>query len=582
MKPCKAQGDYKNLFVNHVPSSSTSVSPRDIETINNHIVVTGLLSPKSGDIPGINNPSNISRIFLDDYMTGVMNFKKVYLIGSLDMPNISKDYSYIVNEVKYDGSGYVVCGNIRVKTVSTSFSDAFILRVDLAGNCLWFKRYPIQGSNTVCFNSIEPIISGSSLKGYVACGYRLDPIGGKRAIITRTDSLGNFPTSVLQVNEVPISGKYPTSEFKKVIRYDKDEYALVGTCGLLKDSCGRMVQSNILFSMYNVNTLLLRNKDIGTGVHTISDRQSDEGVSLVKCDSGLVILSKYHYSGSMPCAGLPDYFGNLIHINPVIPSNVLTWQIMRSVKYTIDPNTYREIPKDLLFDPSSGAAMHVWVYGDYSSNSGYLIKVNMSIPSSAILPMGINNNPGGTQMECKTIDFNSSGKVVGLSNLFQKKFSLIEITNSSSPACKSDSLHEQYFLDTLSWYNLHVDSLVMNVLLLPHKAFDVTVTDTFACDTVSSKSTGHLVEEQRHADISIYPNPVQSNAMLDIRVSEPHEMTAVMTDMTGHVILRVADSRKLLQGINRFTIDMNTFRTGVYLCIMYIDGKRSMLKVMKE
>lgn len=577
-----AQGDYKNLFIHHDLATNTVVTPTDFETIPGQIITTGLFSPRPFDISGIDNSNKANRIFLDNYITGTLNFKKAYLIDLFDNVNLDKEFKYIVNEVKYDGTGYVICGNINIKTPQISFNDAFILKVNLLGTYQWFNRYTIPSSGSACFNSIQPIMSGSSPSGYLACGYRIDGTSTKRAILVRVDTLGAVTVPVVEVNQPTIGGKYQASEYKKIILYANKDYALVGTCGLIKDTCDKNTQSNVLYSMYNTNLNSILGKEIGTMPFTNSDKRSDEGVSLVKCDSGVIVLSKYYNGDTLPCAQQPDYQGNLFNINPVNPTNPATWQLLKSVKFNMNPFNSTDLVRDLLFDASSGANMHTWVYGDYALNKGFLIKVNMNTATNVIVPKLMNNNPGGLQMECKTIDYNTSGNVVGLTALYQDKFSQFEIANSTNIICRSDSGHVSYVVDTLKWASISFDSIQAVKALLKHKDYNFTAADTFACDTVFARHQFIAQTDESGQGISIYPNPTNGILNVIILSNKTQILSASILDITGKKMTALCNNQIIKEGQNALTYSIHDFKAGIYFCQIVLDNKQYVFKVSKE
>ncbi len=565
----KSQGDYRNLNQVHQVCTGSTVQPTDLEPVLGDLIITGKYAPAPYDIPGIDNSNNAFRIFLTDYFTSGLNFKRAYLItGVDDISNIDDQFRYKVHEIKYDGTDYVICGNIS--NSPNSLNQAFVLKTDGGGNFIWFYSYDIPYSESLEFNSIEPITTGGVQHGYIACGYRVDTSKVKRAIVTRIDSMGIPNAQTLQLNETAIGTKHPQSEYKKVIQYDSKTFALVGYCGRLLDSCNRASQRQVLFSMYDLPTDVVYGAYISTTPVSINDYLNDSGVSLVKKDSNLILLSDYTNLKTIPCNATPDVIGNLIEINPAITTMVGSWQILKSVKFNTLANANTDLPKDLLYDVNSGS---VWVYGNHTLDKGYLIKVNMATASNASSPKTIPNNSGSSIIDGKTIIYNSNGNVVGLTDLNLDRYSIFEMIHSSDSVCHSDSFDVSYLVDTLSLKILYHDSLNAVETYMEHTGYDITVDLDFICDTVESK---HGMGESNSDFVTVTPNPSTFETTFSIWSTLDCNGRLVITDLTGRVVM--IKFIQLVKGRNYILTDVSGLGNGVYFFSMQTKEKTQSAK----
>lgn len=560
-----AQGDYRNNLYNYTMSSSSTIKPADFVTFNNNIVITGKFPPLSNSIPNITNQFNVDRIFLTDYITAGINFNKSYLIVGNDNINISSDFRYEVKEVKKDNTGFTVCGQIKCNSTSSGvYSEAFILKTDNNGDYQWFYRYKVTMANSTFFNSVEPIGNGGQTVGYVACGYILDSINIKRAIVFQVDTLGKVNGNVNILWEPQVSGLDQESEYKKVILYDNDTYSLVGYCGQVADGCGKHYQSNILYAMYNVSSSTIVGNAYRSYGMSALDNFVDEGVSLAKLDSGIVILSQYYDNNGLSCNDMPDYIGHVLWLNPVNPSNNLSWLQIKDIKYNSDPNFPSiDFPKDIIYDANSGTNRHIWLYNNHTLNTGSLMKINMNTNAHILPPKGMNNNSGLSQINGKTIAFNSFGNTVGLTELYTTRYSIFEIAPSTGNDCQSDSLQIGLYLDSLYQDVVIHDSVVGSEKIVPHKAYTVPLSIYYECDTVYARPSNDEGFEKT-PQMLIYPNPITDKAYVAINCLNDLEIVHInIVDVAGRII-RYHEFSNLSKGKNVLQLDMKNLQRGLY------------------
>lgn len=553
-----SQGNYRNTLPTY--ANTLKVAATDIETLPNRILITGLR------VPTTLNPSFNQRVFFTNYsFNGSFPFNITYLAAGQDIPTIDPTIKFDIKEVKSIATGYVLCGNI-ISTGPQNYNQGFIIRTGLAGNCIWAKRYSIPGSKSVFFNSLQPT-SNANGASFIVCGYRGIGNGVKKALLTKIDSLGNVITGAIQLNEPLVGGMEQQSEFKKVIMYNAKFFALTGYCSQLKDSCNDIVQSGMLFSMYELNTHVLRSKVIQSNPFALLDKKLDEGVSLVKTDSGVIILSRYSERDTVPCGFSVDMQSKLTLVNPVVQNNSATWLLVKTLRYNTSPYTLSyEDPRDLLYKPNSANVLHV--YGNYNQNNGYLLHLNFNAAQHVSSPLMLNNHTGLPSIDGKTIDFNTANHVVGITNLGTSKYSLFEVTASQSALCLADSIPVILYNDTMKWANLNHDSLVMLSNSVALISQNTIISNTVYCDTVWAKPA--MISESPNSSISVYPNPASEILTVSLTVLSEEPMRYVLYDITGKVIFQKSwKPHSLIENL-----DVSRIPEGLYFISIYQQEQR--------
>lgn len=557
-----AQGNYRNVLpLNSTPSSTV---PVDIETITNHILITGLTVTYNS------NPNQVPRIFLTKFKNNsVYPFNRLYLQGVQDVLEIDPSVRFDVKEVKECDHGYILCGNIKEADSANNYDEGFVLRTDLNGICQWAKRYTIDSSVSVYFNSISPCkTNGAYNNKYVVCGYRQIANDNRKAIVTYIDSLGSPIHGVWQLNESLINGHQQSSEYKKVI-YFKDNYcALTGYCGQLGDSCFDVAQSGILFSMYELGNDVILSKAIHTLPNNNYDYHIDEGVSLVKTDSCVMVLAKYDYRGNIHCGSDPDYQAKLVLINPVNPSNITTWTIVKTLRYNLSTAfSQEEMPRDLLY--VTGSPNHLWIYGNYQADLGYLLHMNFNTATNLTSPMIMNNNVGYPNINGTTIDYNTAGHVVGLTDLYAPEYSLFEVTPSQGWNCFADSMINKYYLDSLIWTQPHNDSLVLIDTEVPIITDSLHIHDSVYCDSVWAKPSRDV--ESSQLVLTVYPNPASEIIHIAANIEIPANSFISLVDLMGRRIIL----RKIEEPTDDYFMDVSSVKNGSYFIVVEHDGVKN-------
>ena len=107
-----------------------------------------------------------------------------------------------------------------------------------------------------------------------------------------------------------------------------------------------------------------------------------------------------------------------------------------------------------------------------------------------------------------------------------------------------------------------------------HKTISFKSTSTTSNETQSSES---LSEQIGSHDILIYPNPVQSNIIVEIQgMSESTLARISIVDQGGRLVL----VRENISGRN--TLDLSNLPTGTYFLIIYLDDGNTQWTIVKE
>ncbi|QLH45922.1 MAG: hypothetical protein HWD58_10025 [Bacteroidota bacterium] len=188
-----------------------------------------------------------------------------------------------------------------------TFNDAFLMKVDSQGDAMVYAL-PGTYATIVEFSSVEAVISNNVAMSYVAVGFRADPQGIRRAILVELDSIGNVKGIGKQLLEPLVAGFQPHSAYRRIIAYDNQHFAVLGSCGQIADNCGKFYQSDMVLSMYQAATQTLVHRRAGLNGFGLFNKLNDEGVSLVKVNSGLVLLANYNNANGLSCSTQPDHW----------------------------------------------------------------------------------------------------------------------------------------------------------------------------------------------------------------------------------------------------------------------------------
>jgi hypothetical protein len=389
----------------------------------------------------------------------------------------------------------------------------------------------------------------------------------KRAVMIRIDTIGNVTNTLYQLQEAPVLGYAMQSEYTKVIGYDQQHLTAIGYCGLIGDNCGKLLQQDILLTMYSLNHSVA-SKRLGTAGFGAFNRRVDEGVSLVKIPGGLVLLSRYYNGNGLPCATQPDHFGCLSRVLIGTPMNPASWFVTKSLKYNAYSGFgFRDYPKDLLYETSSGNSPNIWVYGQYFGNRSYLFRMNMTSGNFLQTPRLMNNNMGVANVDSRTIAWNSSNRVIGLTNLMTNKYSVFEIINNGNQGCKSDSTWFGFLGDSVYTDLRNHDSLTCLSYFVQHFSADVTVNRTNLCGTLVARPVQGEGEEEGGSDLKLFPNPADNQITLRFNLENKSDCTVRIYHLLGRGVFE----RRyvgLEAGVQDLTMDVSGLSAGVYMLML--------------
>lgn len=582
MTTINAQSDYRNDIVQPACAPGTAAIPADLVTHNAVITVAGVYSPMSNDIPAIQNPSNAQRIFLSGLITGGSLFHKAYLLNALDAYQIQAAYRYQVHEVKFLANYYLICGSVSCSNPGNTFNDAFLMKVDSQGDLQWFMRYRAPTQQLLSFQSVEAVISNNVAMSYVAVGFRADPQGIRRAILVELDSIGNVKGIGKQLLEPLVAGFQPHSAYRRIIAYDNQHFAVLGSCGQIADNCGKFYQSDMVLSMYQAATQTLVHRRAGLNGFGLFNKLNDEGVSLVKVNSGLVLLANYNNANGLSCSTQPDHWGSLARINITTPMNPATWVSSKTWRYNVLPGFgFRDQPRDLLYETASGANPVLRVYGQYNANLGYLLRMQMPTGQHLMLPRLTNNHQGSPNADGRTIAWNSQNRVIGLSSLFGNRYSVFEMVNNTQNGCKSDSMNFNFLSDSMFLDNRQHDTLSILAQSLLHFSADITVNQNYYCGSPMARPEEEQSLAQEESEtLNIYPNPARNLIRVRGWLEQGGDCRIQIMTIEGRGVFdRVWKEQP--SGVVEWEVALDGLRSGMYVLVVENNGQIRYSKFLK-
>ncbi|MFA5574465.1 MAG: T9SS type A sorting domain-containing protein [Brumimicrobium sp.] len=95
---------------------------------------------------------------------------------------------------------------------------------------------------------------------------------------------------------------------------------------------------------------------------------------------------------------------------------------------------------------------------------------------------------------------------------------------------------------------------------------------------IDLSSPSGLAEEANTFGLSVFPNPTNSVANIQLKLENPSEISLVVYNMIGEVV-HSKPTEKVNAGTNVYTIDLSHVSNGVYLCHINVNGETKVTKL---
>ena len=99
--------------------------------------------------------------------------------------------------------------------------------------------------------------------------------------------------------------------------------------------------------------------------------------------------------------------------------------------------------------------------------------------------------------------------------------------------------------------------------------FGVLVSDYFSADS-DGNGTVSAINELENVSVSVYPNPVSSNATVEISTVENSDVTLSLINILGELIS--SNIYNLNAGNNKVNLNVNNLESGIYFVQLNING----------
>jgi YbbR domain-containing protein len=90
-------------------------------------------------------------------------------------------------------------------------------------------------------------------------------------------------------------------------------------------------------------------------------------------------------------------------------------------------------------------------------------------------------------------------------------------------------------------------------------------------------STISSINELNNLDLSVYPNPVVSNATIELNLTKKSNVSMNVVDVLGKLV--ASNSYNLNSGNNKINLDVNNIENGVYFIELNVNGSTSTKKI---
>lgn len=114
-------------------------------------------------------------------------------------------------------------------------------------------------------------------------------------------------------------------------------------------------------------------------------------------------------------------------------------------------------------------------------------------------------------------------------------------------------------------YNWSTGATTSNITVTTAGTYTVTVTSARGCTATGSLNATVGINEviSNINSLSLFPNPTNNGATLEISTKEAAEVTVAVSDVTGRVMS--LNNEQLVSGLNRVAINTTEFAGGIYL-----------------
>lgn len=525
-----------------------------IQTKDGGFVVAGYTNSNDGDVTGNNGQYDFWVIKIDPYGT---------LIWEKTLGGLNDDRAFDVKQTP-DG-GFLVAGETSSYagdvTNQHGGSDYWVVKLDGKGQLVWQKTYGgssddearsiallDNGDFAIAGNSKS--IDGDVTPGYAGQNYWIVKSGYEGAIEVTTDSiqLANCYNPLSGSIEISLSGGNPP-------------YTYLWSNGATSEDINGIASGDY--------TITITDNSGCNAIRTITVK----GVPVVTVDST-----------TMACTGNASTFISVS--NGALPysyywSNGATTQnisglLSGSYSLTVTDAIGCTATTGVQF--SQGSPLYVSHSANdiscYGENDGAIT----ASPTGGILPYSYEWSIGTTTMnlsnlsagiyDCTITDF--CGVEVYLSSIIIKEPQLLNssaVTIHESLPGSNDGLIDLTILGGTPSYSYSWDNgaTTEDISGLAPGDYCVTISDLNNCVTDGCYSinpgTSHVPIDPVLKTIDLYPNPANSNVILEVGFSNPVDVHIQIMSVLGTVIL---ERKEVVRGSSQFEFDLTDFTAGTY------------------
>ncbi len=121
--------------------------------------------------------------------------------------------------------------------------------------------------------------------------------------------------------------------------------------------------------------------------------------------------------------------------------------------------------------------------------------------------------------------------------------------------------------------------------VMQEDTFNITAT-AFNCIPYNGKlyivnTTGLTENTAGNFEVTLSPNPVNSNATLALNLKDASDVSIFLNDENGKLVQTITENNLLKKGSHQFTFSTQKFSKGIYLIHVVTNGKDCVLKIVK-